>query len=320
MRSVDDYYTFTPNDRQRYGAQRDNGRKHRGTDISYSTTPGTAVPALLGGTVHSIVAPSSSHGFGHQTVTSVQLGSKRYHVSYEHGCVAPPVRKGQRFSAGAKVLEEGRTGATNGSCMHLEVFDVAQGVFINPMPFIKQVLSAGTVASLGSATLLPTQRLVTSASLNRRRTPGRRFAPLPDPLKRGAVGNFVGWRRGERVNGNEVWFQGTSGDWFHSGGLDGGSRTTGLKNLNPAASTAPRTVTMLEGSMTVNGRSRPQTSAPVRQKLRRGVVGTFDGHRVAQKVTQNGVTSDIWFRGAFKGNWFWAGNFIDRSTTGLPAV
>ncbi|QTV79494.1 hypothetical protein [Microbacterium sp. NIBRBAC000506063] len=76
----------------------------------------------------------------------------------------------------------------------------------------------------------------------------------------------------------------------------------------------------LKGSTTVNGRSQPRTSAPVRQKLKRVVTGTFDGYRVGQKITQNGVTSDIWYRGAFNGNWFWAGNFTNRSTTGLRKV
>ncbi|WP_262927656.1 hypothetical protein [Microbacterium sp. NIBRBAC000506063] len=132
------------------------------------------MPALLGGTVHAIVAPSTGHGFGHQSIVESVFGSKRYRVSYAHGRVAPPVRKGQTISAGTKVLEEGTSGATSGSCMHQEVFDIARGVFINPEPFNRQVLTTGG----GGGTLLPTQRLVTSVSLNRRRTPDRKSAPI----------------------------------------------------------------------------------------------------------------------------------------------
>lgn len=70
----------------------------------------------------------------------------------------------------------------------------------------------------------------------------------------------------------------------------------------------------------VNGRTSASTSASIRQKLDKGVVGNFDAFRRGQKVSQNGVTSNIWFRGAFGKNWFWAGNFTSQSTAGMKDV
>lgn len=67
----------------------------------------------------------------------------------------------------------------------------------------------------------------------------------------------------------------------------------------------------------INGRASASLGGSVRQKLNKGVVGNFDAFTRGQKVTQNGVTSDVWFRGAFNHNWFWAGNFTSQSTTGM---
>lgn len=69
---------------------------------------------------------------------------------------------------------------------------------------------------------------------------------------------------------------------------------------------------------TTNRRVAPTISAATkRPKLRKGTVGSFDGFIRGERVTQNGVTTRIWFRGAYSGHWFWAGNFTSRSTSGL---
>jgi len=70
----------------------------------------------------------------------------------------------------------------------------------------------------------------------------------------------------------------------------------------------------------VNGRKAPNLSARIVQFLKPGIVGTFDGWARGQKVTQGGVTSDVWYRGAFSGDWFWAGNFTTQSTRGLTPL
>lgn len=315
MKSVKDYYSYSPTARQRFGAPRGN-RKHRGLDISYSTTPGTPVPALLGGRVISTLGPASWHGFGYQVTIRSEFGGKTYDISYSHGKSATPLKVGETVRAGQKVLEEGRTGSTNGSCVHIEVFDRSLGVYINPSTLIESVLTVPAPAG----DIKPTQRLVTSDLLYRRARPDTKGKPLDKPLKKGTVGNFTGWRRGQKVKGNDIWFRGISGDWFWSGGFEGGPRTTGLADLNPKSSTATRTVRTLPGSKAINGRSQPKTSGKVTQRLARGKTGTFNGWRKGKKITQNGVTSNVWFRGAFNGNWFWAGNFTSQSTAGLPQV
>lgn len=67
----------------------------------------------------------------------------------------------------------------------------------------------------------------------------------------------------------------------------------------------------------LNGRLQPNVSADSVQKLAGGVVGSFDGFIRGQQVTVNGVTSEIWFRGAFRGNFFAAAGFTSQSTDGL---
>lgn len=67
----------------------------------------------------------------------------------------------------------------------------------------------------------------------------------------------------------------------------------------------------------LNGRLQANITAQVVQKLAGGVVGSFDGFVRGQQVTVNGVTSDIWFRGAFRGNYFAAAGFTSQSTDGL---
>lgn len=71
----------------------------------------------------------------------------------------------------------------------------------------------------------------------------------------------------------------------------------------------------------LNGRTAPNLSGQVVQKLQGGEVGNFDGFIRGQQVTVDGVTSDIWFRGAFRGafrgNFFAAAGFTSQDTAGL---
>jgi hypothetical protein len=80
----------------------------------------------------------------------------------------------------------------------------------------------------------------------------------------------------------------------------------------PATGHAIRTV-----KRGVNGRSTPTLSGRIVQYLNPGTGGTFNGFIRGASVTQNGITSNIWYRGAFNGNYFWAGNFTTQSTAGL---
>lgn len=160
------------------------------------------------------------------------------------------------------------------------------------------------------------QRTAGANGVRRRSAPSSQSAEAGEMLPPGTVGNFTGWKRGEAVDGNDVWFQGTSGNWFWSGGFVEGANTAGLADLNaatPPASGGQRTVL---ASSSVNGRSAPSTSAAIVQSLDAGDTGTFNGYARGENV--NGV--DVWFRGAIAGNWFWAGGFTSQATDGLELV
>lgn len=84
------------------------------------------------------------------------------------------------------------------------------------------------------------QRQVLATDVVRRRSQPTSTSPeAGDPLPAGTVGNFTGWARGESVAGNDVWFRGTSGHWFWSGGFVGGANTAGLADLNQANPPTP---------------------------------------------------------------------------------
>ena len=67
----------------------------------------------------------------------------------------------------------------------------------------------------------------------------------------------------------------------------------------------------------LNGRLKPDLTGDVVQRLASNVVGEFDGFIRGARVTVDGVTSDIWFRGAYRGNFFAAAGFTSQSTDGL---
>ena len=63
------------------------------------------------------------------------------------------------------------------------------------------------------------QRQAGPEGANRREAPTTESAILEPHLEGGEVGNFVNWCHGQDPygNGNDVWFQGISGNWFYSG-------------------------------------------------------------------------------------------------------
>jgi hypothetical protein len=67
--------------------------------------------------------------------------------------------------------------------------------------------------------LLPTQRQAGEGGANRRAAPTTDSELLEPNLEPNEVGNFVNFIHGQDPygNGNDVWFQGVSGNWFYSG-------------------------------------------------------------------------------------------------------
>lgn len=134
-------------------------------------------------------------------------------------------------------------------------------------------------------------------------------------ILKGDVGNFVGWKRGENVEGNDVWFKGTSGAWFWSGGFEGGANTAGLPDLNtPSVGTRERRATVA-----VVGRALPTTKSHVidpTPALDKGAVGTFDGWTNGEEVDGD----DRWLHGAFSDRWIALRYLEPQNTDGLPLL
>ncbi|AYD87370.1 lysin A [Microbacterium phage ValentiniPuff] len=131
-----------------FGDGRAGGRKHRGTDWSHSTTPGTPVPSLLDGVVVGKLSPASWHGFGYQVTIRSTLGGVTVDFSYAHGNAASRFAVGQKVKQGDIVMWEGRTGWTTGSCVHVELF--RGGKYVDPLPYVRSILANGTTGG-GSA-------------------------------------------------------------------------------------------------------------------------------------------------------------------------
>lgn len=86
-----------------------------------------------------------------------------------------------------------------------------------------------------SPSLLGTQRQAGTNGANRRAAPSASAEMLEPSLEPNEVGNFVGWIHGEDPYGagNDVWFQGVSGNWFYSGAFtDAGTHDLADMNRN----------------------------------------------------------------------------------------
>lgn len=86
-----------------------------------------------------------------------------------------------------------------------------------------------------SPALLGTQRQAGEGGANRRAGASSQSELLEPSLEPNEVGNFVNWAHGEDPygNGNDVWFQGVSGNWFYSGAFTD-SGTHDLTDVTPA--------------------------------------------------------------------------------------
>jgi hypothetical protein len=164
-----------------------------------------------------------------------------------------------------------------------------------------------------------TQRKVAGGDVKRRSLPSTSAPESGDFLPAGTVGNFVGFIRGENVNGNDVWFKGTSGAFFWSAGFTD-SGTHDLPDLTPAAQPPVSLPSAVSGAQRVAGpggvkrRVEPNATSPEAGfVLPEGTVGEFIGWIHGQSVSGN----DVWFKGV-SGNWFWSGGFTDLGTHDLP--
>jgi hypothetical protein len=115
--------------------------------------------------------------------------------------------------------------------------------------FLRTRNQAAIGGSQPAATLAGDQRQAGPLGVFRRAEPNQQSEHLDGDLEAGSVGNFVGWIHGEDRGGNDVWFQGVSGNWFWSGAFtDAG--THDLADLNapnaPAVAPAPAPARVVE--------------------------------------------------------------------------
>jgi murein DD-endopeptidase MepM/ murein hydrolase activator NlpD len=162
---------------------------------------------------------------------------------------------------------------------------------------------------VGSAEPGPTQRVAGPNGATRRGDPSTANPPVGDPLAPGTLGNFDGWQNGENVSGNQVWFRGTSGNWFWSGGFTD-TGTHDLTDLNPPTKLEPH---QRKADTAVNGRAEPNTTAPIVSTLAAGAVGDFDGW-----INGQSVEGEVrWLRGLHSGAFFSLKYLSPKNTSGL---
>lgn len=176
---------------------------------------------------------------------------------------------------------------------------------------------SGAPINMGGSGGKPTakQRQVVSDSPANVRDQPSTSGKVTDTLTPGTIADFDGWINGESVDGNKVWFRGAhSGNWCWSGGFtDKG--THDLENLNDDQDLNDDQRQVVS-TAAANGRSAPNTSATINQSLAAGTVADFSGWATGEKVEGN----DLWYQGAYSGDWFWSGGFTTQSKTGLEEV
>ena len=212
-----------------FGDTKNRPSAHSGVD--FAVAAGTPIRAGGPGVVHFTGKLNDRAG----NVVSIRYDAFKGTCMHTHVQARYPIPKGRRVNEGDIIAYVGSSGSASGPHLHLEVF--ADGPrLVNPHSVYKGVVPAG---GGGNVILLPTQRRVVShASANGRARPSTK-APVGDTLKPRTVGNFNAWARGEKVEGNDVWFRGISGRWFWSGGFEGGANTAGLSEVAAPAEPNP---------------------------------------------------------------------------------
>jgi hypothetical protein len=138
-----------------FGAYRTPTRRHRGQDMSHSSKPGTVgVPALHAGRVVAKLSPSASHGFGYGIIVRSLLDGMEFDFTYAHGPWASQQAIGEWIPQGKVILHEGNSGATSGSCCHIEQQRVGGG-FLDPLPEIRRVAAGRVTGTTAPAPAAP---------------------------------------------------------------------------------------------------------------------------------------------------------------------
>lgn len=130
------------------------------------------------------------------------------------------VSKGQKVKAGDPLINVGHTGNATGNCDHTEIRYWAGGKFTTVDPekmipaWMQHVAATPADVKPGKRT-----RQVGLMHVNGRTNASTNF-PIRQTLKPHVVGTFDGYKYGQSVEGNDVWFRGAfNHNWFWSGGF-----------------------------------------------------------------------------------------------------
>ena len=111
--------------------------------------------------------------------------------------------------------------------------------------FLRPINQAPLQSAPATPALAGNQRIAGPNGANRRSAPSVSAEILEPHLEAGAVGNFVNFAHAEDPygNGNDVWFQGISGNWFYSGAFeDSGTHDLNDVTVYPPAPVEPTPV------------------------------------------------------------------------------
>ena len=150
--------------------------------------------------------------------------------------------------------------------------------------------------------ILGTQRQAGTGGANRRAAPSTESELLEPNLEPNEVGNFVNWCHGQDPygNGNDVWFQGVSGNWFYSGAFtDAGTHDLNevapgnnvLPPVEPVTPTEP--VTPVEPEVpvedTVQSEDKPSVKPESNEHLEKPVTKPSKEELTAQGALVSGI-------------------------------
>lgn len=197
---------------------------HYGTDFIGFTTGKSVLPGVV-----TLAGPyTAKSGLSVAVDSKDPITGKPVTIVYMHASKVL-VRKGQVVKAGDSLITVGHTGNATGNCDHTEIRYWANGTFttVNPEAKIAAWIAYNpTPPKPGRAQ----RKTVSTSNVNGRTAPST-SAKVAQTLKPNTVGTFDGWRHGESVDGNDIWFRGAfSHNWFWSGGFTNHS-TTGLPRV-----------------------------------------------------------------------------------------
>lgn len=209
-------------------------RPHMGKDYKWSVAnvaKSRQVHASGAGIIRAAYNDGGNHN-GWGNYIDLHLTTEAFTRLAHHATGSVKVRNGQVVAEGARLGTMGDTGeAPGGVHLHEELhIKQSNGSWKRVNPDLYRGPNGRDLPGrpLVSPTLDDDQRRTKAQTVRRIGAPSVK-AKTGTSLAKGVVGNFVGFIRGDSVNGNNIWYKGISGDFFHSATFEGSYK--GLKDL-----------------------------------------------------------------------------------------